>query len=80
MTVLRRGSAMNVSLDQAIEIHAKVLEHRTGYRAPGMAREKAHRCAVAGDHEGHVVWSRVAATADGLLTAEGTRGKPANER
>ena len=70
---------MNVSLDQAIEMHAKALTHRNGYRASGLAREKAHRCASAGDHEGHVVWSRVAATADALLTVDGMRGKPANE-
>jgi hypothetical protein len=70
---------MNVSLDQAIEIHAKALKHKAGDRAPVMAREKARHCALAGDHGRHVVWSRVAATAYTLLNVEGASGKPANE-
>jgi hypothetical protein len=71
---------MNVSLDQAIEIHAKVLKHRTGDRAPHLASEKASRCALAGDHHGHVIWSRVAVTAEALLTTAARRSDPANER
>ena len=50
---------MNVSLNQAIEIHAKVLAHRFGDRAPLLAREKAHHCSASGDDEGHAVWLRV---------------------
>jgi hypothetical protein len=58
---------MNVSLDQAIEIHAKALKHRFGNRAPLLAREKAKHCAARGDDEGYVVWQRVAAVA-GILS------------
>ena len=47
---------MNVSLNQAIEIHAKVLAHRFGDRAPLLAQEKANHCSASGDSEGHAVW------------------------
>jgi hypothetical protein len=67
MTILRQGGAsMNVSLSQAIEIHAKVLKHRFGKRAALLAEEKAHHCAAQGDDEGHDVWRRVAMVA-GIL-------------
>jgi hypothetical protein len=58
---------MNVSLDQAIEIHAKVLKYRWGDGAPRLARERAHHCSAAGDREGQVVWLRVAAVAQELV-------------
>ena len=58
---------MNVSLNQAIEIHAKVLSHRFGDRAPLLAQEKAHHCSASGDDEGYAVWLRVAAVAEMLL-------------
>jgi hypothetical protein len=57
---------MNVSLTQAIEIHAKALKHRFGNRAALLAEEKAHHCATQGDDEGRAVWLRVAAVA-GML-------------
>jgi hypothetical protein len=37
---------MNVSLDQAIEIHAKALKHRFGNRATLLAEERARHCAA----------------------------------
>jgi len=58
---------MRVSLDQAIEIHAKVLRYRFGKRAPSLARERAHHCLASGDHDGHSVWRRVAVVAEALL-------------
>jgi hypothetical protein len=58
---------VNVSLSQAIEIHAKVLTHGVGDRAPLIAQEKAHHCSASGDNEGHAVWLRVAAAAAMLL-------------
>ncbi len=61
---------MNVSLDQAIEMHAKALKHRNGRQAPHRARENARRCMESGDSEGQDVWLRVAATVDQLLTAQ----------
>ena len=57
---------MNVSLDQAIEIHAKALKHRYGERAPLLAEEKADHCAAQGDNAGYPVWRRVAAVAEKL--------------
>ena len=54
---------MNVSLNQAIEIHAKALKHRFGKRAALLAEEKAHHCAARGDDEGRAVWLRVAGVA-----------------
>ena len=57
---------MNVSLDQAIEIHAKALKHRFGKRAALLAEEKAHHCAAQGDDEGYAVWLRVASVAEML--------------
>jgi hypothetical protein len=47
---------MNVSLDQAIEIHAKALKHRFGNRATLLAEERARHCATQGDDEGCTVW------------------------
>ena len=57
---------MNVSLDQAIEIHAKALKHRFGNRATLLAEERARDCATQGDDKGCAVWLRVAAVA-GML-------------
>ena len=65
---------MNVSLDQAIEIHAKALFRRRRANAPRWARDQAHRCQAVGDHEGHVVWLKVAATADTLLNVRTSSG------
>lgn len=61
---------MNMSLNQAIEIHAKVLAHGFGDRAPLLAQERAHHCWALGDSEGHAVWLRVAAVAEMLLKEE----------
>ena len=57
---------MNVSLNQAIEIHAKALKYRFGKRAVLAAEEKANHFAAQGDDEGRVVWLRVAAVAGTL--------------
>jgi hypothetical protein len=64
---------MNVSLDQAIEIHARALKHRFGNRAALLANEKARHCAARGDDEGRAVWQRVAAVAGTLPDASGQR-------
>jgi hypothetical protein len=58
---------LNVSLNQAIEIHAKALTYRFGNRALELAREKARSCSASNDHEGHVVWQKVADVAESLL-------------
>jgi hypothetical protein len=58
---------VNVSLDQAICIHAKALMYRHGRAAPRQARLKGSDCSAKGDREGHVVWEKVAAIAEQLL-------------
>ncbi len=57
---------MEISLEQAIEIHAKVLRHSHGDSAPRRARDFAAQLARRGDHEGHVVWTKVAEVAETL--------------
>jgi hypothetical protein len=58
---------MEVSLEQAIEMHAKALSHSAGRNEPRLARDKARRCAASGDPHGHEVWSKVASIAEALL-------------
>jgi hypothetical protein len=60
---------LNVTLHQAIEIHAKALRHRFGDRPSALAHEQAKACSTQGDHEGHAVWLRVAAVAKMLAGA-----------
>jgi hypothetical protein len=51
---------MEVSLEQAIEIHGKALKYRKGARAgAAIAAEQADRCRAKGDDEGFDVWLRV---------------------
>lgn len=57
-------SQMIVSLDQAIEIHAKVLIYRAGSTAKKRARNTALSCKLRGDLWGHDVWMKVASTID----------------
>jgi hypothetical protein len=58
-----------VSLEQAIEIHAKALVSRHKHAAPVKAREHACLLKANGDHEGHDVWLRVAKAALLLSTS-----------
>ena len=60
--------AMHVTLDQAIEIHAKALRHQHGPAATRVAREQARKLAVAGDRERHAVWLKVAQMTETLPT------------
>ena len=62
---------MEVTLKQAIEIHAKALKWRSGCDAPLKAREIARELALAGDHEGHQVWLKVGDIAEALLKNNG---------
>jgi hypothetical protein len=69
-TVLRQEPQLNVSLDQAICIHAKALMYQYGRAAPHRARLRGRDCSVQGDRKGLLVWERVAAIAERLLTAQ----------
>ncbi len=60
---------MEVSLEQAIEIHARALNRRNGRSAPRKALEIANSYRAQGDHEGHRVWLRVGEIAEDLLKA-----------
>jgi hypothetical protein len=53
---------MDVTIDQAIEIHARALTYRHGGSAESEARERAQACQAYGDNEGHQVWEKVAET------------------
>ncbi len=53
---------MDVTIDQAIEIHARALTYRHGGSAESQARERAQACQSYGDNEGHQVWEKVAET------------------
>jgi hypothetical protein len=66
---------MDVSLEQAVEIHARVLTHRLDRDAPAKARERALDLRHAGDDEGHDIWQRVADIAERLLDDEGRRAE-----
>ena len=65
--------AMHVSLDQAIEIHAKALRHQHGPAAARLAREQAQKLAAVGDGEGHAVWLKVAQMTETLPTDKPAR-------
>jgi hypothetical protein len=51
---------MEVSLDQAIDIHASVLKYWYGDKASQEARGRALECGTVGDFEGLQAWARVA--------------------
>ena len=53
---------MDVSLEQALEIHGRALKHRKGAAGAVIAEEQAYRCKAKGDHEGFEVWLRVSET------------------
>ncbi|WP_442755911.1 hypothetical protein ACNHKD_04465 [Methylocystis sp. JAN1] len=57
---------MQISLEEAIEIHAKALRKRHRDQAPVIARRHAEMLKYAKDFEGCEVWLRVAGVASGL--------------
>ncbi len=59
---------MQISFEEALEIHARALTRRLGDKAPIDARQRAVDLKEAGDHEGHAVWLSVAETAERLLS------------
>jgi hypothetical protein len=61
---------MEVSLDQAIEIHAKVLKRVHGRKAPQKARKTADELAIVGDQDGCRVWLKVAESAAAMLSQD----------
>jgi hypothetical protein len=70
---------MEISLDEAVEIHARVLTHRLDREAPAKARERALDLQHVGDDEGHGVWLQVAETAERLL-GDAAAGRAEDDR
>jgi hypothetical protein len=61
---------MEVSLDQAIDIYAKVLKNWYGEGASHKARTEALACEAVGDTEGFSAWVRVAKVCEALHTVD----------
>ncbi len=61
---------MNVSLEEAIEIHARVLKTRAGRQAPEWARRHAILLQNSGDPCGFEVWMQVEAFVRLLLASD----------
>ena len=61
---------MNVSLEQAIGIHARALASRAGKKSPTLARLRAQDLMNKGDLEGFRVWTLVSEQAAQLLAAQ----------
>ena len=55
-----------ITLDQAIEIHARLLIYRAGSVAVRRAQDSALSCKARGDLFGHEVWMKVAETIEDL--------------
>ncbi|MFY9627004.1 MAG: hypothetical protein WAK03_02475 [Methylocystis sp.] len=61
---------MNISLDEAINIHARALKGRAGWHSPRLAQARAQSLMDQGDLEGFSVWMRVGEQAALLLEAQ----------
>jgi hypothetical protein len=61
---------MNISLDEAINIHARALKGRAGRHSPRLAQARAQSLMDQGDLEGFSVWMRVGEQAALLLEAQ----------
>jgi hypothetical protein len=61
---------MEISLEQAIGIHARALKGRAGKDSPRLARRRASDLRDMGDHEGFRVWMLVGDHAARLLAAQ----------
>lgn len=67
---------MEVSLEEAIAIHARVLWVRHRDKAPAKARDRALLLKRNGDHEGHEVWLRVAEVVAQLVDTSISSDRP----
>jgi len=70
---------MNVSLDEAIGIHARALKSRAGKKSPLVAKLRAHDLMAKGDAEGFRVWMLVGEHAAKLLAAQAIAEGEASE-
>ena len=61
---------MDISLDEAIHMHARALKGRAGGNSPMLARLRAGDLRDKGDLEGFRIWTRVGEQAELLLAAQ----------
>ena len=61
---------MDISLNEAIHMHARALKGRAGKKSPMLARIRAGDLKAKGDHEGFRVWTLVGEQAELLLAAQ----------
>ncbi|MGA8172170.1 MAG: hypothetical protein WB816_15245 [Methylocystis sp.] len=61
---------MDISLEQAIHMHARALKGRAGKKSPMLARLRAGDLKDRGDLEGFRVWTLVGQQAELLLAAQ----------
>jgi hypothetical protein len=71
---------MNVSLDQAIQIHARALKGRTGKKSPLLAKMHAEALREKGDMEGFRVWTLVGEQAALLVAAQAASDEETAEK
>jgi len=71
---------MEISLDQAIHIHARALKGRSGRKSPMLARLRAGDLRDKGDLEGFRIWTRVGEQAELLLAAQSRAEREALEK
>jgi hypothetical protein len=71
---------MDISLDEAIHMHARALKGRAGKKSPMLARIRAGDLKEKGDHEGFRVWTQVGEQAEMLLAAQSRAEQEALEK
>ena len=71
---------MDISLDEAIHIHARALKGRAGGNSPMLARVRAGDLRDKGDLEGFRVWTRVGEQAELLLAAQSRAEREEKDR
>jgi hypothetical protein len=71
---------MDISLDEAIHIHARALKGRAGGNSPMLARLRAGDLRDKGDLEGFRVWTRVGEQAELLLAAQSRAEREEKDR
>ena len=71
---------MDISLDEAIHMHARALKGRAGGNSPKLARLRAGDLRDKGDLEGFRVWTQVGEQAELLLAAQSRAEREAQEK
>ncbi len=71
---------MDISLDQAIHMHARALKGRAGENSPMLARLRAGDLRDKGDLEGFRVWTQVGEQAELLLAAQSRAEREEKDR